>query len=467
MLERSTLGFGAIGLSAVLAQESLRAAAAKPGDHTRPQLTGPHFPPKAKSVIFLFMAGGPGQADSFDPKPLLKKLEGQPVPQSIAVNVPKIPRSGVDSLLMDTPFSFKNYGQCGLPVSELFAETARHADDLCVIRSLNHRIPVHGPGECVALTGTALGDRPSMGAWITYGLGSETSELPGYVVMLSKNAGTSAQRPGWGPGFLPSRFQGTVVDAAKGVPYTAMPAVYNDASRRRQLDFIRAMNEGHLTRQGYNSELEARIASYELGYRMQTSAPATFDLEREDPATRKLYGLDHPATAEFGSQCLIARRLVEKGVRCIQLRHGGWDAHGSLRSNHTNQARAVDRPISGLLTDLKQRGLLEDTLVVWGGEFGRTPTTEGKAAGDKRGRDHSPAGYTMWLAGGGVKGGQIIGATDELGFVPVERPLGPADLHATLLHALGLDQHRVIYGHNNRDEIPTNLGGEVVREVFA
>jgi len=214
------------------------------------------------------------------------------------------------------------------------------------------------------------------------------------------------------------------------------------------------------------SLLEARIASYELGYRMQTSAPDTFDLKHEDPATQKLYGLDHPATAEFGSQCLIARRLVENGVRCIQLRHGGWDAHGSLRSNHTSQARAVDRPIAGLLTDLKQRGLLEDTLVVWGGEFGRTPTTEGKVTGDKRGRDHSPAGYTMWLAGGGVKGGQIIGSTDELGFVPVERPIGPNDLHATLLHALGLDQHRVVFGHNNRDEIPTNLGGEVVREVF-
>lgn len=465
MLERSALGFGAIGLSAVLAQEGLLAAA-KPGDHTRPHLTGPHFPPRAQSIIFLFMAGGPGQTDTFDPKPLLKKLEGQPVPPSIAVNVPKIPRSGVDSLLMDTPFTFQNHGQSGLPVSSLFAETARHADDLCVIRSLNHRIPVHGPGECVALTGTALGDRPSMGAWITYGLGSESSDLPAYVVMLSKNAGTAAQRPGWGPGFLPSRHQGTVVDVARGVPFTTMPAGYDDPSRRRQLDFIRAMNERHLARQGSHSELEARIASYELGYRMQTSAPDTFDLQREAPATRRLYGLDQPATAEFGSQCLIARRLVEKGVRCIQLRHGGWDAHGSLRANHSKQAAAVDRPIAGLLTDLKQRGLLESTLVVWGGEFGRTPTTEGRATGDKRGRDHSPAGYSMWLAGGGVKGGQIIGATDELGFVPVERPLGPADLHATLLHALGLDQHRVIFGHNNRDEIPTNLGGEVVREVF-
>jgi hypothetical protein len=466
LLERTSYGFGAIGLTALLAQDGLLASTAKPGDHTRPHNPGPHLPQRAKSVIFLFMAGGPAQTDTFDPKPLLDKLEGQPVPQSIAVNVPKIPRSGVDSLLMASPFPFKNHGQSGLPVSSLFAETARHADDLCVIRSLNHRIPVHGPGECVALTGTALGDRPSMGAWITYGLGSESSDLPGFVVMLSKNPGTSAQRPGWGPGFLPSRYQGTVVDVAKGVPYTAMPVVYDDPSRRRQLDFMRLMNERHLHRHGPDGELEARIASYELGYRMQTSAPSLFDLAEESPALRQLYGLDNPATAEFGSQCLIARRLVEQGVRCIQLRHGGWDAHGSLLSNHTSQARAVDRPIAGLLTDLKQRGLLEDTLVVWAGEFGRTPTAQGSVTGEKRGRDHSPAGYTAWLAGGGVKGGQIIGATDELGFVPVERPVSPADLHATLLHALGLDQHRVIFGHNNRDEIPTNLGGEVIQDVF-
>lgn len=467
MLGRSTLGFGAIGLAAALSRDGLLAAT-KEGDHTRPHVFGPHLPPRAKSVIFLFMAGGPGQTDTFDPKPLLQKLEGRPVPESIAVNVPKIPRSGVDSPLMASPFAFSRHGQSGLEISELFPSVARHADELCVIRSVNHRIPVHGPGECVALTGTALGDRPSLGAWITYGLGSAGTDLPSFVVMLSKNPGTSAQRPGWGPGFLPSRYQGTIVDAIKGVPYTSMPTGYDAASRRRQLDFLDDLNANHLAKLGgADGELEARIASYELGYRMQTSAPETFSFEGESDLTRRLYGLDQEATAEFGAQCLVARRLVEKGVRCIQLRHGGWDAHGSLKSNHLKQARAVDLPIAGLLADLKQRGLLEDTLVVWGGEFGRTPTTEGKATGDKRGRDHSPAGYTMWMAGGGVKGGQVIGATDELGFVPVDRPLSPADLHATLLHALGLDQHRVIFGHNNRDEIPTVFGGEVVKEVFA
>ena len=467
MLERGTLGFGSIALTSLLTQNGLLAAN-REGDHTRPHLVGPHLPPRAKSVIFLFMSGGPGQTDTLDPKPLLQKLEGQPVPESIAVNVPKIPRSGVDSLLMASPFSFKQYGQSGIPVSTLFPETARLVDALCTIRSRHHRIPGHGPGECGALTGTALGDRPSMGAWITYGLGSESGNLPGFVVMhTNSTSGPTPQRPGWGPGFLPSRFQGTIVDAKAGVPFTQMPAAYDDQSRRKQLEFIEWMNQTHLTRQGADSELEARIASYELGFRMQTSAPETFELGSEPEHLRRLYGIDDPATAGFGAQCLIARRLVEKGVRCIQLRHGGWDAHGSLESNHRKQAKEVDRPIAGLLTDLKQRGLLEDTLIVWGGEFGRTPTTEGSATGEKRGRDHSPAGYTMWMAGGGVKGGQIIGATDELGFVPVERPLSPADLHATILHALGLDQHRLIYSHNSRDEIPTVFGGEVIREVFA
>ena len=466
MLQRGTLGFGSIALASMLARDGLLAAP-REGNHTRPHVVGPHLPARAKNIVFLFMSGGPGQTDTFDPKPLVQELEGQPVPDQIAVNVPKIPRSGVDSLLMASPFLFRQHGESGIPVSELFPETGQLVDELCVIRSVNHRIPVHGPGECVALTGTALGDRPSMGAWLTYGLGSESQELPGFVVMLSNTTGPAPQRPGWGPGFLPSRYQGTVVDAKNGVPFTRLPSAYEDHSRRKQLDFIHWMNQSHLASQGEDTELEARIASYELGFRMQATAPETFDLKTEPEHVRQLYGLDDKATAEFGSQCLIARRLVEKGVRCIQLRNGGWDAHGSLESNHRKQARGVDRPIAGLLTDLKQRGLLKETLVVWGGEFGRTPTTEGSAKGAKRGRDHSPAGYTVWLAGGGVKGGQIIGATDELGFVPVERALSPADLHATILEALGLDQHKVIYSHNNRDEIPTVFGGEVVREVFA
>ncbi len=454
LLHRSTLGMGSIALASMMADQATGAPIS-------------HRPAKAKSIIFLFMSGGPGQTDSFDPKPLLQKLDGQAVPESIAVNVPKIPRSGVNSKLMASPFSFKKYGESGIEVSDLFPETGKMVDDLCVIRSMNHRIPVHGPGECIALTGTAVGDRPSMGAWMTYGLGNASQNLPGFVVFLSNSTGPAPQRAGWGPGFLPAQYQGTVVDSKKGVPFISMPSGYTNQNRREQLDFIKWMNERNLAQQGADFELEARIASYELGFRMQASAPEAFDVSSESQATQKLYGMDEKPTAEFGKQCLMARRLVENGVRCIQLRNGGWDAHGSLEGNHRARARATDKPVAGLLQDLKQRGLLEDTLVVWGGEFGRTPTTEGTATGAKRGRDHSPAGYSIWMAGGGVKGGQIIGATDELGYVPIDRPFSPADLHATLLDALGLDQHRLTFKHKNRAEIPTVFGGEVIREVFA
>ncbi|MEQ8790190.1 MAG: DUF1501 domain-containing protein [Pirellulaceae bacterium] len=463
LLQESALGFGSLALTAMLAEEGLLRANEASGAAPR----GPHFRPTAKSIIFLFMSGGPGQTDTWDPKPTLQQFDGQAVPEAIAANVPDIPRSGVDSKLMASPFKFRPHGQSGIPVSELFPETARLVDELCVLRSLNHRVPVHGPAECVALTGTPVGDRPSMGAWLNYGLGSAGRDLPGFIVFLSNTTGPAPQRPGWGAGFLPARYQGTPVDGDRGVPYTQMPRGYTKAQRQEQLDFIHWMNAQHLQRQGDDSELSARIDTYELGFRMQTSAPEVFDLSRETEATRALYGLDEQSTAELGRHCLLARRLVEQGVRCIQLRNGGWDAHGSLESNHRKQARASDRPIAGLLLDLKQRGLLDDTLVVWGGEFGRTPTTEGSAAGAKRGRDHSPAGYTMWLAGGGVQGGRILGATDEFGYVPIERPMSPADLHATLLYALGVDQHRLIYTHNNRDEIPTVFGGEVIHDVFA
>ncbi|MDB4662076.1 DUF1501 domain-containing protein [Verrucomicrobiales bacterium] len=455
MLHQSTLGMGSIALASMMSDQKLISAPIA------------HRPARAKNIIFLFMSGGPGQTDTFDPKPLLQKLDGQPVPESIAVNVPKIPRSGVNSKLMASPFSFTKYGQSGIEVSELFPETGKMVDDLCVIRSMNHRIPVHGPSECIALTGTAVGDRPSMGAWMTYGLGNASQNLPGFVVFLSNTTGPAPQRAGWGPGFLPAQYQGTVVDSKKGVPFTAMPSGYTDKNRREQLDYIKWMNERNLAQHGADFELEARIASYELGFRMQASAPEAFDVSGENETTQKLYGMDQKHTAEFGKQCLMARRLVENGVRCIQLRNGGWDAHGSLEGNHIARSRATDKPIAGLLQDLKQRGLLDDTLVVWGGEFGRTPTTEGSATGAKRGRDHSPAGYSVWMAGGGVKGGQIIGATDDLGYVPVDRPFSPADLHATMLDALGLDQHQLTYDHKNRAEIPTVFGGEVIQEVFS
>lgn len=459
MLQESALGFGSVALTSMLLEDSL---ASEP--HRR--LPQPHHAATARSIIFLFMSGAPGQTDTFDPKPTLSKLDGQRVPDSIAATVPNIPRSGVESKLFGSPFSFRQYGESGIPVSSLFPHTAEMVDEMCVVRSLNHRVPVHGPGECIALTGTGVGDRPSMGAWMNYGLGSAGQNLPGFMVFLSNVTGPPPQLPGWGAGFLPPRYQGTLVDGNKGVPYTEMPGGYTDSNRRRQLDFINEMNRRHLDRQGPDSELEARIASYELSYRMQASAPEVFELSQESTQTREMYGLDQKETAEFGTHCLLARRLVERGVRCIQLRNGGWDAHSSLTSNHLKGGKQTDQPIAALLSDLKQRGLLDTTLVVWGGEFGRTPTIEGARTGNSRGRDHSPSGYTMWLAGGGVKGGQIIGATDELGYVPIERPLTPADMHATLLHALGIDQHRLAWNHNNRDEIPTVFGGEVIQDVF-
>ncbi len=461
MLKESALGFGSLALTAMLAEESLSS------DTTTRFPQQPHHTPTAKSIIFLFMSGGPGQTDTFDPKPALDKLDGQRVPDSIAATIPNIPRSGVNSKLFASPFSFQQYGESRIPVSSLFPRTAQMVDDLCVVRSMNHRVPVHGPGECIALTGTGVGDRPSMGAWVNYGLGSASKNLPGFMTFLSNVSGPPPQLPGWGSGFLPARYQGTLVDGNKGVPYTEMPGGYTEANRRQQLEFINEMNRRHLALSGPDSELEARIDSYELGYRMQASAPEVFDLTSESTDTRSMYGLDEKETAQFGTHCLLARRLVERGVRCIQLRNGGWDAHSNLTSNHLKCSQRTDQPIAGLLQDLKERGLLDSTLVVWGGEFGRTPTIEGSRTGKSRGRDHSPAGYTMWLAGGGVKGGQIIGATDDLGYVPIERPLSPADMHATLLHALGIDQNRLTYNHNNRNEIPTVFGGEVVQDVFA
>lgn len=455
------IGLGTIALNAMLQDEL---AASNPGATIVQQ---PHFASSVKSVIFLFMSGGPGHMDTWDPKPLLSKMDGEFVPESIGANVPNIPRSGVHSKLMASPFAFKKYGNSGIEVSDLLPHTAQHVDDLCVIRSLNHRIPVHGPAENFTLTGSSLGERPSLGGWVTYGLGSEARDLPGFIVLSSNSSGPAPQRPGWGSGFLPARFQGTQLDDQRGVPYSKLPDLYSVADRREQLDFIRSMNRQHLQRQHENSELEARIDSYELGFRMQLNAPEILDLSHETAATQKMYGIDQKETDVFGRHCLLARRLVEQGVRFIQLRNGGWDAHGGLKGNHVGRCRATDLPIAGLLQDLKQRNLLDQTLVVWGGEFGRTPTTEGNRTGDKRGRDHSPAGYSMWLAGGGIRGGQVIGATDELGFVPIDRPLSPHDLHATMLHGLGLDQNKLIYLHNNREEIPTVLGGEVIREAFA
>ena len=454
MLQRAGMGFGTLALTWLLGEEGMLF-----GDEGEPVL-----PMKGngmvKNVVLLYMGGGPSHVDRWDPKPTLQKLHGQDVPESIAKNVPMNTRLRVNNLYA-SPFEYRRYGQSGIPVSDLFRETAQHADDICVIRSMRHDSPIHAPAEYLILTGSVIGTRPSLGSWLYYGLGSENRDLPGFIVMIAgDNFGGPA---GYGPGFLPARYQGTVVNAAKGIADIQMPAGYTEKSRRAQLDLIAKLGQRHLERLGSDSELEARILSYEMAFRMQTAAPEAFNLGAETEETRKLYGIDE--SPEYGTNCLLARRLVERGVRFIQLNQGGWDAHSDLKGNHEKYARLVDRPIAGLLTDLKRRGLLQQTLVIWGGEFGRTPTAEG--SGQKPGRDHAPTGYTMWLAGGGVKGGQIIGATDDIGYTVVDRPIHPNDLQATILHGLGIDQHQLYYEHQNRKEMLTVLGGEIVKEVFA
>ncbi len=457
MLRRSGLGLGALALTWMLGEEGRLLAA-----DGKPVLPLPIKGP-ARNIILLHMGGGPSQVDTFDPKPALARFAGQNVPDSIAQRVPKGNMRLRTANLYPCPYQFKQYGESGLPVSDLFQEVGGHADKLCLIRSMRHDSPIHTPADYLSLTGSLTGKRPSLGAWFAYGLGSQNRDLPAFITMVAGENFSGA--PIYGPGFLPPEFQATVVKAGEGLADLKLPAGWTREERRTQLDFLLTLNRHHLARHGAHSELEARIQSYELAFRMQTAAPEVFDLQGETAATRQLYGLDEKETAEFGGNCLLARRLVERGVRFVQLIQGGWDAHSDLKGNHRTQARLVDKPIAALLADLKGRGLLESTLVVWGGEFGRTPTVEGDAK--KPGRDHNPAGYCVWLAGGGVKGGQIIGATDDVGYTVVDRPVHPNDLHATILQAFGIEEHALWYEHNGRKEIVTDLGGEVLKGVFA
>jgi hypothetical protein len=465
MLQRAGMGFGALALVDLLLGDGVLAvdpARATPDvDATRP-LGAVHEDRRAaaRSVIFLFMGGAPSHVDTFDPKPLLHELHGQDVPESIARGVPRIARSPLHNL-MASPFSFRKYGQSGIEVSELFSHVGQCVDELCVIRSCRHNSPIHAPAEYLSLTGTLVGDRPSLGSWLYYGLGSENRNLPGFIVLVSEGEG---RPPAWSAGFLPSRYQGTVVRGGGSVPHLTLPEGVTAEDRQSQLTLLEALNRRHTERHGPISDLEARIRSYELAFRMQTAAPQVFDLSDETQETLDLYGVGHEPTHEFGRHCLLARRLVERGVRFVQLRNGRWDAHSKIATEHRQSAQRVDRPIAALLTDLKRRGLLEQTLVVWGGEFGRTPTAQGN--GPTAGRDHSPSGYCMWLAGGGVQGGQVIGATDPVGYTAIESPVHPNDLHATILAALGIDQHALYYLHHNRREKVTVNGGTVVEQVF-
>jgi hypothetical protein len=449
MLQCSALGFGWLAASKLLAENP---PVKVKGSH-------PTHPPAATNVVFLFMAGGPSHIDTYDPKPELTRLDGQATPESIQEHFQASAVQGNGTRkLMASPFRFRRFGESGLWASNLVEHTAEHIDDLCIVRSLQHDTVIHVPGEYVMTTGTIGGDRPSLGAWINYGLGSENQNLPGFVVF------GGGPRPAYAPGFLPSESQGTVIGkAADGIPNLNMPYGVSIEQRQDQLSLIDQLNARHLQRLvDYDSELEARIRSYELAFRMQLAAPEAFDLSRETEATRRLYGLDDDRTRNIGEQCLLTRRLIERGVRFIQLRVDGWDSHDDLLGGHTAAAGKSDKPVAGLIADLRQRGLLDSTLLVWGGEFGRTPGVEKKG-----GRDHSPGGFTMWLAGGGIRGGQTIGKTDDVGYTAIDRVVTPADFHATILHAMGIDQHDLQFEHRGRQEIATFNGGSVLKEAFS
>jgi hypothetical protein len=425
---------------------------------------GPHFTATAKSVIWCFLDGGPSHIDLFDPKPELAKLDGKPLPGSFERPVTAMGRTAYTPLLASKR-RFQPHGQAGTWVSDWYPEIASCVDDLAVIRSCHADGLNHVGSVCQMNTGSVLGGRPCLGSWTLYGLGTLNRNLPGYVVVLDYPEDPPGGSRNWGTGFMPATYQGTRFrDGTTPVLHLRPPAPEAGRPQRAKLDFIQELNRRHHTARAEDTELEARIAAYELAYRMQASAPEAVDLSGETAETKRLYGLDQRATERFGRNCLLARRLVERGVRFVQLYSGSgskWDAHSNVEGNHARYCRESDRPVAGLLKDLKRRGLLDQTLVIWGGEFGRTPMSE-----SGNGRDHNPFGFTMWLAGGGIKGGITYGSTDAIGLYAVENRVHVHDIHATILHCLGLDHKRLILPHLGRDERPTINGGKVITGVL-
>lgn len=449
-------GFGALALSCLLN----RAKAAAPlSDPLAPKLAP--LQAKAKAVIFLFMEGGPSHLDTFDPKPELTRLHGQKLPASFGTVITPMGTGG--NTLLASKRSFRNYGQSGIEVSDWLPHLAGCVDDLAVVRSCWADGLNHVGSVCQMNTGSVLAGRPSMGSWVLYGLGSENQNLPGFVVMSDAGEPTGGAR-NWGTGFMPATYQGTMFrNGSSPILHLKPPADIDTAQQRRKLELMNALNELHRQSRAEETDLAARIAAYELAFRMQATAPEAVDLSGETKTTKEEYGLDRPECAEFAHRCLLARRLVERGVRFVQVYCGGgsqWDAHSNLEGNHSKMCARCDRPMAALLQDLKRRGLLDSTLVIWGGEFGRTPMSEGGT-----GRDHNPYGFTMWLAGGGVRGGQVIGCTDELGLYARENRVHVHDLHATILRLLGFDHRQLTYLHNGRDERLTENSGQVVKEL--
>ncbi|HVK16221.1 MAG TPA: DUF1501 domain-containing protein [Fimbriiglobus sp.] len=456
-LRNAGCGFGAVALAAMLAEDGVAA-----DDPLAPKQ--PHFEPTAKRVIFLFMSGGPSHVDTFDPKPELTRLHGQKLPASFGMVKT---RRGVDkNKLLASKRTFQKHGQSGIEVSDWLPHIASCVDDLCILRGCHGDSVTHPESVYLMNTGSILMGRPSLGAWASYGLGTENRNMPAFVVLPDPGGWPKGGAPAWGNGFLPAAYQGTLVrGGASPVAHLKNPPGVSDEQQRRTLDFVAAGNREHLSARGHYSELAARIAAYELAFRMQAHAPEVVDVASETRETKALYGLDRKETAEFGLRCLLARRMVERGVRFVQLYSGdtnGWDAHSDLEGNHGKLCLASDKPVAGLLTDLKRRGLLKDTLVIWGGEFGRTPMTEGT-----NGRDHNPHGFCMWLAGGGVKGGQAIGATDPIGLRAAVGKAHVNDIHATILHLLGFNHKRLTFRHNGRAERLTDNGGEVIDAALA
>ncbi|MEQ9066806.1 MAG: DUF1501 domain-containing protein, partial [Gimesia chilikensis] len=429
-LERSGLGFGSVALASLLAQAESSSAAGGSAPVTGPL---PHHKPTAKNIIFLFMEGGPSHIDLFDPKPLLNKLAGQTLPDSFGEILTAAGESR--SPLLISKRKWKQHGEAGTWVSDWLPEIATCVDDIAVIRSCWADGLNHSSSVCQMNTCSLIGGRPSLGSWVTYGLGSENRNLPSFVVMQDNRSSVVNGPRNWGTGFMPAVYQGIRLQEGKQpIPNLNNPEGVTDARQREKLSYLKSLNQGYARQHARQTELDARLASYELAFRMQSEAPEAVDLSQETAATRKLYGMDQQETSSFGRLCLMSRRLVERGVRFVQLYHGAgskWDAHSGIEKNHTQHCKAMDLPVAGLIRDLKQRGLLDETLVVWGGEFGRTPMSE---KGD--GRDHNPTGFTMWMAGGGVKPGMSIGETDDFSYNVVSEPTHVHDLQATILNQL-------------------------------
>ena len=449
-------GFGLLGLAGVMSDGGLVSNALAASDAVSPLAPkAPHFAPRAKHVIFLFMNGGPSHVDTFDPKPALEQYAGQK-PEELAKDYQR-----TVGKLFPSPFKFRKYGENGVDVSELFPNVAGVIDDICVIKSMHTNIPNHEPGLLIMNSGNSQPTRPSLGSWLSYGLGTENQNLPGYVVLCPGKPVVGPQL--WGNSFLPGIYQGCHINNSNLNPQSVIQHAHNSylppAMQRRQLDLLQSLNREHFETRAADNQLDARIESLEMAFRLQFAAQEVFDLNRESQPTREAYG-----SGQFADGCLVARRLVERGVRMVQLYYGGgqpWDDHGDI-FNHRNHAKQTDQPIAALINDLKSRGLFDETLIVWGGEFGRTPWSEGQ-----KGRDHHSRGFTMWLAGGGVKGGLAYGNTDQFGNVAVENPVHVHDLHATILHLMGLDHERLTYRYSGRDFRLTDVHGKVVKDLIA